>query len=326
MTASRDRGGGLRVRGLSAAYNGAPVLVDVDVDVGPGEWLGVIGPNGAGKTTMLRAIAGAVPATGEVLVSGVAVGELPQRLAAQRIAVVPQDPVIPTMMPVLDYVLAGRTPFIPYWGRESSEDLDVVSGVMARLDLNGFERRAMGSLSGGERQRAVLARALAQQADLLLLDEPTSALDLGHQQQVLELVDGLRLDRGIAVISAMHDLTLAGQFPDRLMLLDGGVGVAAGPPHQVLTVPLLRRHFGAEVTVIADGAGGLVVAPLRRSGEAGVDEAADPVGDHSADAGDDEVLETAHDRVRLGDPGLDRPDREEGDPGEDGGPGEPDTR
>ena len=123
--------------------------------------------------------------------------------------------------------------------------------------------RRLGSLSGGERQRAVLARAVAQDARLLLLDEPTTALDVGAQQQVLELVASLRADRGLTVLSAMHDLTHAGQYADRLVLMDGGREVASGAPKEVLTEQLVARHYGAEVRVIVDEETGIAVVPLR---------------------------------------------------------------
>ncbi len=139
---------------------------------------------------------------------------------------VPQIAVIPQGMRVLDYVLLGRTPYLAPWGAEGPEDVTLVERILGDLDLDGFGAREVAALSGGERQRVVLARALAQQARVLLLDEPTTALDIGHQQQVLELVDRLRQERGIAVVGAMHDLTLAGQFADRLMLLVDGAVVA----------------------------------------------------------------------------------------------------
>ena len=135
---------------------------------------------------------------------------------------VPQNPVIPDGMTVLDYVLLGRTPYISAWGTESGRDLRVAGRVLAELDLESMADRVLQSLSGGELQRVVLARALAQEAPVLLLDEPTTALDVGHQQQVLELVDQLRATRSIAVLAAMHDLTLAAQYADRLMLLVDG--------------------------------------------------------------------------------------------------------
>ena len=165
------------------------MLRDLSLHIPGGARLGLIGPNGAGKTTLLRAIAGLVPHTGELRVGDAAGGTLPRRELARRIALVPQNPAVPAGITVTDYVLLGRTPHIPYFGAESRRDRDIVASVLDHLDLAAFADRRLDSLSGGERQRAVLARALAQQAPVLLLDEPTTGLDVGHQQQVLELVD-----------------------------------------------------------------------------------------------------------------------------------------
>ena len=245
------------------AFNGTPVLRQVAVEVEAGAWLSLIGPNGAGKTTLLRAIAGVVDARGEIEVVGQSVRALSRRRLARLVAVVPQKPHTPAGMTVLDYVLLGRTPYISYWGMESRRDIRLVGEVMERLDLQEMAGRLLGSLSGGELQRVVLARALAQQAPVLLLDEPTASLDLGHQQQVLELVDRLRREEEKAVLSAMHDLTLAGQYADRLVLLDQGRVVASGSPEQILEPGLLARHYQAEVEVL-HRQGGVVVAPKRR--------------------------------------------------------------
>jgi iron complex transport system ATP-binding protein len=165
-------------------------------------------------------------------------------------------------MVVVDYVLLGRTPYVPPLGRESAADLAAVDAVLERLDLAGFADRRLESLSGGERQRVFLARALAQGANLLLLDEPTTALDIGHQQEVLELVDQLRRDVGLTVLATMHDLSIAGEYADRMVLLAGGRVVAAGPPREVLTEPLLAQHYRARVRVI-DGEHGPLVVPVR---------------------------------------------------------------
>lgn len=253
--------------GVTAAYNGTTVLRSIDLLVGRGEWVALIGPNGSGKSTLLRVVAGLHDSAGEVRLDGTVVSGLGRRERALKVAVVPQSPVVPGGMTVLDYVLLGRNPHISYWGTESKRDVAVAADLMGRLDLAGFEQRVMRSLSGGERQRAVLARALAQQAGALLLDEPTAALDLGHRQQVLEHVDRLRRENGIAVLSAVHDLTLAAQFADRLVLLDHGRIEADGAAKEVLTVERLTRHYSASVSILTDADGNAVVAPRRASQE-----------------------------------------------------------
>lgn len=249
---------------VTVAYDADPVVSDLDLEVAAGEWLALIGPNGAGKSTLIRAIAGSLDLTGgHVTIDGADPRRLRSRELARRVAVVPQQPSVPSGITVTDYVLLGRTPFIPYLGVESRRDLDAVAGVLERLDLARLADRTLDHLSGGEFQRAVLARALAQEAPLLLLDEPTSALDVGHQIAVLELVEELRRERGLTVVSAMHDLTLAGQFADRLVLLDGGRAVAHGPASLVLTEDTIRRHYDVAVRILHDEDGGVVVIPLR---------------------------------------------------------------
>jgi iron complex transport system ATP-binding protein len=247
---------------VRVALGGRPVVDGVSMTVAAGEWAALIGPNGAGKTTTLRAIAGLVVHQGTVRIGGADAAAMRRRERARRIAVVPQIPATPVDMSVHDYVLLGRTPHVAYFGTESASDRAATDRALARLDLTAFARRTMGSLSGGERQRAVLARALAQETEVVLLDEPTSALDLARQQQVLELVDALREQDGLAVVAAMHDLTSVALYADHVHLLSAGRVVAAGAPRDVLCEELLSTHFGASVRVI-DADGELVVVPLR---------------------------------------------------------------
>jgi iron complex transport system ATP-binding protein len=252
----------IRVRDLTVRLGGATIVDRVDLDVADGEWVTVIGPNGAGKSTLLRAVGGVVPATGSVDLAGTPIARLPRRERARTVATVAQSPVVPPGMVVLDYVLLGRTPYIAPLGRESASDLDAVDDVLGALDLRRFAARRLETLSGGERQRVFLARALAQGAKLLLLDEPTSALDIGHQQEVLELVDDLRRTHGLTVLATMHDLSTAGEYAEKIVMLAAGRVVAAGAPRDVLTEELLATHYRVRVTVI-DGAHGPLVVPVR---------------------------------------------------------------
>jgi iron complex transport system ATP-binding protein len=253
----------IEIADLSVSYDGIPALHQLSVTVRSGGWLALIGPNGSGKTSLLRAVAGLVSYSGSIRVEESLASDMSSRRLAQLVAYVPQRPQTPAAMTVTDYVLLGRTPYIPYLGIEGRHDLEVCGRVLDRLELRPLEHRLLGSLSGGEVQRAVLARALAQEARVLLLDEPTAALDVGHQQQVLELVDELRRERRLTVVSAMHDLTLAGQFARELLLLDTGRAVAAGPARDVLTEPTIRRHYGASVRILAEPGGGLAVVLTR---------------------------------------------------------------
>jgi iron complex transport system ATP-binding protein len=178
------------------------------------------------------------------------------------VALVPQTPVIPEGITVADYVMLGRTPHIRALGVEGPHDVAAVHDSLSHLDLLGLAERVLSTLSGGERQRVLIARALAQGAPLVLLDEPTTALDVGHQQQVLELVDHLRRAHRLTVVSTMHDLTLAGQYAERLVLIDQGHVVVDGPADDVLTEDNLARYYGAKVRIISDG-GRPVVLPFR---------------------------------------------------------------
>ena len=250
---------------VSVTLGGARVLSQLSAEVEAGEWVALIGPNGAGKTTALRAIAGLVPYEGHVRVLEDDAQALARKHLARRVALVPQVPLIPGDMSVRAYVLLGRTPHLGYFGTEGRKDHHAVDAALEQLDLVSFADRRLDTLSGGERQRATLARALTQDAPLLLLDEPTAALDMGRQQQVLEIVDDLRVNRGLTVLSTMHDLTLAGQYADRLLLVDGGRLIAAGAPDDVLTRSLITEHYGAEVAVVDAPGSGFVVVPVRRT-------------------------------------------------------------
>jgi iron complex transport system ATP-binding protein len=249
--------------GVSVELDGARVVDRLTLALERGDWLGLIGPNGAGKTTFLRATVGLVQYSGSLSVLGEEVAGQRRRDLARRVAVVPQNPVIPPEMTVLEYTVLGRTPHLGYAGSPGASDVAAARSALERLDADRLAGRRLGSLSGGERQRAVLARAVAQDASLLLLDEPTSALDIGAQQQVLELVATLRGDCELTVLSAMHDLTLAAQYAERLLLMDGGREVARGMPPDVLTEELIARHYGASVRIARDEEGRIAVVPLR---------------------------------------------------------------
>lgn len=255
----------LTARGVVVRYNGRVAVDRVDLEVVSGEWVAVIGPNGAGKSSLLRAVAGTVSHQGEISIGGVEVRSLPRRRAARLVALVPQHPVLPEGMRALDYVLLGRTPHLGYLAVETTTDAVIAMEALQRLDASALAGRRLETLSGGERQRVVLARALAQQPEVLLLDEPTTALDIGHGQQVLDLVDELRLERGMSIVAAVHDLTLASQYAGRLVLLDGGRVVAEGSADEVLTEETLDRFSGARVTILRGPGGEVVVVPRRRT-------------------------------------------------------------
>ncbi len=252
----------IALAGIEVRLGGVRVVDGVSLRVPDGRWTILIGPNGAGKTSLLRAFAGLVPHAGSVTLDGRELSRLGARERGRAVAVVPQRPVLPPAMTVAEYVALGRTPHLGYLGRAGLGDRRAVDEAVERLALEPLAARRLDELSGGERQRAVLARALAQQAPVLVLDEPTTGLDVGRQQEVLELVSELRAERGLTVLGAMHDLTLAGRYADRLVLIDAGRVVGEGPPAAVLTEALIARHYRARIRV-AEIDGAPVVVPAR---------------------------------------------------------------
>ena len=243
----------LELRGVTVELGGRAVVDGVDANVAEGEWVALIGPNGAGKTTLLRALARLVPFAGEIRLDGRSLEQIGRGELARLVAVVPQEPSTPPWMTVAEYVLLGRTPHLGPLAKEGARDREAAGRALARLDLLAFLDRRLGTLSGGEKQRVVVARALAQEAAIVLLDEPTAALDIGHQQQALDLLDGLRAESGLTLVAAMHDLTLAAQYADRMLLLDAGKIVADGVPTDVLTAAVIARHYGATIDVVPVG-------------------------------------------------------------------------
>ncbi|HLF68453.1 MAG TPA: ABC transporter ATP-binding protein [Gaiellaceae bacterium] len=252
----------IELRGVTVRLGGRRVVDGVDASVVRGEWLAVIGPNGAGKTTLLRAVAGLVPFDGSIELEGRPARGLHRTELARMVAVVPQEPSTPPWMTVAEYVLLGRTPHLGSFAKEGRRDRDAAARALARLDLLEYRDRRLGTLSGGEKQRAVVAQALAQEARIVLLDEPTASLDIGHGQQALDLLDVLRSESGLTLVAAMHDLTLAAQYADRMLLLDGGRIAAEGLPRDVLTEETIARHYEASIDIVpVDGR--LAVIPRR---------------------------------------------------------------
>ncbi|HET9423470.1 MAG TPA: ABC transporter ATP-binding protein [Nocardioides sp.] len=252
-------------RGVGVDRGGVRVVTDVDLVVEPGDWVVVVGPNGAGKTSLLHAMAGLIPATGHLSVGGLDPGHAPRRRMARVVALMPQRPVVPEGTSVRELVALGRTPHLRRFGTETAEDREAVERTIDRLELVALADRPALDVSGGELQRVVLARALAQEPQVLLLDEPTSALDIGHQQSVLDLVSEMRLERQLTVIAAMHDLTLAGQYGRRVVLLHRGQVVADATPAEVLQPARLAEVYDARVEVLQRAAGP-VVLPVRDPG------------------------------------------------------------
>jgi len=263
MTSNAVTTNAVRCSNVGVTIDRSELLRGIDLTVAPGEWVSIIGPNGAGKSTLLRSIAGVQAHSGELDVLGQSVAQIATRERAKLLAWVPQTPVIPAGMRVLDYVLLGRTPYVSPLGSESAADIELARSMLTRLDIVDFGDRFVGTLSGGERQRVLIARALCQETQLVLFDEPTTALDIGHQQDVLELLESIRRHDDRTLVTTMHDLTLAGQYADRLILLDHGEIVAEGSATEVLTEDNIKRHYGADVA-IDESEDGITVVPRRR--------------------------------------------------------------
>jgi iron complex transport system ATP-binding protein len=252
---------------LAFAHGAVPVLDEVSLAVEAGELLGVIGPNGAGKTTLVRLLCGVLaPARGEVRLAGRPLAAYPRRELARRLAVVPQDPVVDFPFTALEVVLMGRAPHLPALGFPGARDLALARAAMAELGVAALEARPIDRLSGGERQRVLLARAFAQEPEVLLLDEPTTHLDLRHATELLELVAELNREAGLTVAAALHDLTSAALYFDRVAFLRAGRVELAGPPDEVVSEATIRAVFGAEVRVGRDADGVLTVRPRARPG------------------------------------------------------------
>jgi iron complex transport system ATP-binding protein len=243
----------LEAREIILKYGSRVAVTSVSLRLDPGQITAIIGPNGAGKSTLLRAFNGALkPASGDIVLDGLPLDSYGRRTISRRIAAVAQEADLRFPVTVIEFVLGGRYAWASTgaWGWETGHDLEIAEAVLRETELVELRGRLMNELSGGERQRAVLARALATEAAILLLDEPTANLDLGHQAAILKLVRGRCDQRGASAAVVTHDLNLAAEFADRLLLLKDGQPFAFGAPQEVLTPESLRHAF--EVTVLVD--------------------------------------------------------------------------
>ena len=253
----------LEIRGLHFSYGPNAVLQDVSFEVGQGEVVGLVGPNGSGKTTLLKVMSGVLrPGAGSVRIGGQEVTAIKPNERAKLVAVVPQSPAMPLSFTALELVLMGRTPHLKLLQLEGRHDMEVAREAMRLTGTWGLAGRNLGSLSGGERQGVLVARALAQEAPLLLLDEPTANLDLAHEAQVMGLISGLPAKHSGAILVAIHNLTLAAQYCCRLIMLSQGRIVAQGSPEEVLTPQTIAHVYGASVHVSPHPQGGTPVVLL----------------------------------------------------------------
>lgn len=235
----------LELRALSAGYSGNPVLHQISLSFESGTVTAVAGPNGCGKSTLLKAMAGILPASGEVLLEEQSMTCLSSRLRAQKIAFLPQSRQVPEIS-VGRLVLHGRFPYLRYPRQYRKEDYAAAEDAMEALNLSGLADRPLASLSGGQRQKAYIAMALAQDTAAVLLDEPTTFLDIAHQLQLMELARSLAA-KGKTVVLVLHDLTLALEHADRLVIMDRGSILSHGTPEEVFQSGCLKDVFGVDV-------------------------------------------------------------------------------
>ena len=258
----------LNAEHVSFAYRaGAPLVVDeVSLAIAQGDMVGILGPNGCGKTTLLKLLSGTLtPTAGTIQFDRRPLPDWKRRDLARRIALVPQETHAAFDFTVLDIVLMGRFPHLGTFALEGPADLAIARAALASTGTSAFEDRPFATLSGGEKQRVVIASALAQSPELLLLDEPTASLDLGHQFDVQLLLAALNGDRGVTMVLSTHDLNLAAALCRQLILLRGGRVIAQGATEDVLTPDTVRALYGVDADVQRHPtAGHLTVTPLAR--------------------------------------------------------------
>lgn len=243
----------LATEGLDLGYADRLVVRDLDLAVPDGKVTVIVGANGCGKSTLLRGLARLLrPASGAVLLDGRSIHQQPSREVARALGLLPQTPVVPEGLSVVDLVGRGRHPHQGAFRRWSRTDDAAVARALELTGTLDLAHRTVDELSGGQRQRVWIAMVLAQETDLLLLDEPTTYLDVAHQVEVLDLLTDLNAARGATIVMVLHDLNLAGRYADHLVALREGRVVAAGPPSEVVTPELVRQVFGLVAQVIDD--------------------------------------------------------------------------
>jgi iron complex transport system ATP-binding protein len=244
-------------------YGAQPVLHGFSLAVERGDFMALLGPNGSGKSTCIRLLAGVIhPSGGEVRLDGHDIAALPRRTVARRLAVVPQMTSPSFAFTVHEYVMMGRAPHLGRLQAESREDREIVAEALALTEAFELADRPVTELSGGELQRVTIARAVAQQADIMLLDEPTAMLDINHQIEIFELLRGLNASRDVTILCVSHDLNSAAEYCPLLVLMRDGVVVADGAPAEVITEERIADVYGAKVLVDEGPSGRPRVTPL----------------------------------------------------------------
>jgi len=235
---------------VSLGYDHRVILQDVNMKAKPGQMLGLVGPNGSGKSTLIKGMTRVIDLfSGRILIAGRDIRAIKRDELARLVATVPQSPALPGAFTAFEVVLMGRTPHLGLLRYEGARDLAIAWQAMKATHTQFFAERRVSELSGGEKQRLIIARALAQQPKAMLLDEPTANLDINHQVEILNLIKSLCREQSLTVIIALHDLNLAAQYCDWLVMLNGGRVYAEGTPADILTAPNIKKVYGAEVCV-----------------------------------------------------------------------------
>ncbi|AJS61585.1 ABC transporter ATP-binding protein [Paenibacillus sp. IHBB 10380] len=242
----------IQVNRVEKSYGGFMALQDVNWTVQEGEWWGIIGPNGSGKSTLLQMLSGVEIATsGNITIKGKDIKSYSRKVLSQMMAVLEQDGLPAMDYPVRDVLEMGRFPFQDWLGRDQGDNVDIlVEGIMAKLELLELSDRSVAELSGGQRQRVALGKVMAQEPQILLLDEPTTYLDIHYQLQFMELVADWRASSGITVIAVLHDLNLAAQFCDKLLVLEDGQVAGMGTPQDILTASNIRDVYEVDPVIV----------------------------------------------------------------------------
>jgi iron complex transport system ATP-binding protein len=248
----------LEMRHVSLGYDHHPVLKDITFKASPGQFVGLIGPNGSGKSTIIKALSHVVqPTAGDIFVGGRDIKEIPRRELACLVGVVPQLPILPSTFTAFEIVLMGRNPHLGLLQSESQKDWNLTREAMEKTSTIPLADRHINELSGGEIQSLLIARALVQETSAILLDEPTANLDIGRQMDMLELIRNLCREKNITAIAALHDLNLAAQYCDRLLLIDDTGIFAQGTPQEVITDANIKEVYGVEHCVFKHPVNGL---------------------------------------------------------------------
>jgi len=261
----------LKLQNVTLGYRQNVVVKGMTLEMNPGEMLGLVGPNGCGKSTIIRALSRVIsPYSGSILLNGQDISRIPRRDLARLIGVVPQMPLLPSTFTTFEIVLMGRNPHLGLLQYEGPKDIDIAWQAMGKTSMQHLAQRRISELSGGEIQSVVIARVLAQQTQAILLDEPTANLDIGRQVEILDLIKGLCRRDKLTVVVALHDLNLAAQYCDRLVLIDNGRVHSEGKPGEVINAENIRQVYGSGSHIYSHPLSGLpVVLPTAGSSKQG---------------------------------------------------------